>query len=443
MLATVLAALAVSTSALFAAAEPLQLELEAPLADLLSHKSADEDYAVAGALTVQLDGRSVRIDNVKVSLRGHTSLRDGECTFPKLKVSLPAGASAAASVFAGLDSIKIGTHCGEAPDGTLTPKYGRLANEHSPLREAFVYRLLAALEVPALQARRAEITYREPAARGTGPLIRHAVLVEDTGDAVRRVGGQREIDETAFTYARAQLTPADAVRLVFAEAMIGNFDWCLKMAPDDRFRCNASHPLWNVIAADRGDGKATPLLYDFDVAGIVAGRHLWFKDIFNRAFASSRSEAEIEVVAQLQRARTLFPRRDLDEVRKALVARKSKAFEAIVSADLDPEGAAVAKQYLDAFFAQIESDEEFYRPVVRAPQTRVYAAADGQPVCPARSVVPVGTPVSAPLQRAGERVQVVLLDALWHWTGTEGCDAIRRGPVWIDASAISVDFPPR
>ena len=443
--ATLITTLALSTSALFSAPEPLQLEIDAPLRDLMTHLRAD-DYAVAGALTVIVEGKPVRIDGVKISLRGHTSRRETECDFPKLKIALPEGAGDRAPIFAGVHSIKIGTHCGEAVDGKLTPKYGRLANEHSPLREAFVYRLLAALDIPTLAARPARITYRDSAAAEAPtrqPLVRHAIVIEDTDDAVRRVGGQREVGEDEFSNARDRLTPADTVRLSFAEAMIGNFDWCLKMTPDDAYRCDARHPLWNIVAADRGSGGLVPLIYDFDVAGIVTGRHLWFKDTFSRAFATSRSEAEIEVMAQLQRARTLFSRRELDEARAAFVARKPQAFHALAAADLDPEGETIARRYLESFYAHIESDEAFYVPVVRAPHTRVYAAADGSPACGARSTVPIGTPVSSPRQRAGARVQVMLLDALWHWTPPASCDAIRRGPVWIDAGAIGTDFPAR
>ena len=37
----------------------------------------------------------------------------------------------------------------------------------------------------------------------------------------------------------------------------------------------------------------------------------------------------------------------------------------------------------------------------------------------------------------------MLLDVQWHWAGDDGCAAIRRGPVWVDANAISTDFPAR
>jgi hypothetical protein len=444
MLSWLLVTAALFIPPMFSGVEPIELTIEAPLADLITH-DRDDDYRVNGAVTVVDNGRPVRVDDVRISLRGHTSKRESECDFPKLKIELPAASRDATPLLAGLHSIKIGTHCGEARDGELTPRYGRLANQHSPRREAFVYRLLAALDVPTLLARRAQITYVESdAADGARqrPLVRDALLIEDTDDAVRRFGAAREIGEREFSDARTQLTAADTVRLAFAEALIGNFDWCLKMQPHDTYRCDARHPVWNIVAAERDDGGVVPLIYDFDVAGIVTGRHPWFKNVFSRAFAPSRSEAEIEVIAQLQRARTLFTRGDLNEGRKAFIARKPQAMQALAAADLDPEGATIARRYVEGFYTHIESDERFYGPVVRTPHTRVYAAADGAAACGNRSVVPVGTPVSSPLRRAGNRVQVMLLDVLWHWTPPASCDAIRRGPVWIDADAIGTDFPP-
>ena len=339
-----------------------------------------------GVLTVVVDGRSVRIHGVRVALRGHTSLREDECTFPKLKLALPPGTDANAPMFAGLHSLKFGTHCGEAPDDQLTEIYGRLANHLSPVREAFVYRLLAAVDVPTLLVRRAKITIEDTAAgedaTQKAPLVRDALIIEDSDDAVKRVGGQREIAETAFTNAKAQLTPADTVRLAFAEAMIGNFDWCLKMAPDDRYRCDARiryGMCWPRIAAPAG---ALPLIYDFDVAGIVVGRHAWLTDVFPRTFAGSQSEVEVEVIAQLQRARSLFARRELDEARAGL--RRAQA-----AGVRRPHGRASSTRRArrsrasisTAFYTQIESDQLFYRPVVRAPQAQAFATATGQPAC--------------------------------------------------------------
>jgi hypothetical protein len=383
---------------------------------------------------------------VTITLRGNTSRRESECPFPKLKVQLPDGVDA--PLFAGMSAIKIGTHCGEAPDEGVTAKFGRLPNEHSPTRELFVYRLLEALGVPTLKARGARITYRytdprpDQSPSQNEPLVRQALLVEDTTAGVKRFG-TREIPEQAFTNARAQFAAADTVRLALAEASIGNFDWCLKMTANDTYRCDARHPLWNIAAAATSDGAARPIMYDFDVSGIVAGRHLWFTDVFNAAFTPAHSEIETEVIAQVQRTRSLFTRAELDAARADFVAHKPHAYRLLEQASLDPDGRTIARQYLDAFYRAVGSDEAFYRPVVTAKGARLYANENRQVVCPASGPIPVGTPVSEPLQTSGTLQQVIVLDALWHWAPPAKCAAAHHGPVWIEADAVSRDFPPQ
>lgn len=425
------------------------MQIKAPFNELFERGRTEEKFSVDGTLSYTDKGRQITVDNVKVSLRGHTSLRETECTFPKLKIGFRSGGAPTASLFEGMDSIKIGTHCGEAPDEGVSMKFGRLPNEHSPLREAFIYQLLAIFDVPTLKARPAHITYvyTDPKDGQTPPqdqpLVRYAMIVEDDGPAVERIGGNGEITEQEFTTARELFTPADTLRLVFAEALIGNFDWCLKMTPEDRYRCDARHPLWNITAAKTSDGRARPIVHDFDVSGMVAGRHPWYKSVFADVFGAVRSQTDIEVLAQVQRARSLFTRDELDAGRAAFVARKAEAYRLLDTATLDPAGKQQARRYIDAFYRAIEPDDAFYRPVIAAAGATVYAKVDGTPACPNGGTAPVGTPVSEPLQQNGEMIQVHVLDALWHWAAPANCDAIRKGPVWIKAAVVSADYPKR
>jgi hypothetical protein len=273
------------------------------------------------------------------------------------------------------------------------------------------------------------------------PLSRHAMIVEDDGAAIKRFGGNGEITETAFSNAREQFSPADTLRLIFAEALIGNFDWCLKMTPDDRFRCDARHPLWNITAAKIAEGRSRPIIHDFDVAGMVAGRHAWFKDIFSEVFSESGSQAEVEVLAQVQRTRSLFSRKELDAARADFMARRNDAYRALETAAIDADGKDHAKRYIDAFFDAIGSDASFYRPVVTAAGTRPLTRPDGQPICPNAGDIPVGTPVSKPLQQNGSMIQVRVLDALWHWAPPVKCAAMHEEPVWVKADAVGRDYP--
>jgi len=448
---TCLAAIAIaapgSPSSLFSSYEVVPLQLQAPFTDLIDKARTDDDYAVTGTLSYTDGGREVTVEGVTVSLRGHTSKRESECAFPKLKLELPGRKSGQDSLLSGLTSLKIGTHCGDAAADTVTEKYGRLANEYSPLREAFVYRLLDAVGVPALKARPAKITYvfagagEDRSAAHTQPVVRNAMLLESEDAAVKRLGAEHELDVKAFTDARAMFSTADTARLAFAEAMIGNFDWCLKMFPQDAYRCDARDPLWNIVAAATTDGRARPLIYDFDLAGMVVGRHSWFKRAFNEAFVPSRSHTEIEVLAQVQRTRTLFNRADLNAARGEFVKRKPQAYQALESARLDATGKRQAQEYLDSFYKAIESDEAFYRPVVIAAGTTLYANEQRDIACASRPDIPAGTPVSEPLQKKGTLIQVVVLDALWAWAERPTCAAVQQAPVWIEANSLGTEFP--
>jgi hypothetical protein len=432
-------AVASSTPALFSSYAPVTLQLKAPFKELIETGRENDEHTVVGTLSYTGDsGRRATIENVKMSLRGHTSRRESECTFPKLKLNF--GAPPPDGPFAGLRSVKVGTHCGESAGDTLTPRFGRLPNEHSPYREAFIYRLLDVLQIPTLKARPARITYVYSDAQQP-PLVRNAMLLEDDGDAKKRLGADQEIDPAAFSNAHDEFKAEDTAHLAFAEALIGNYDWCLKFTADDTYRCDARRILWNVMAL-RGNGRTFPLMYDFDVSGMAAGRHTWFGDVYNEAFVSSKSHPEVEALGQLQRTRALFSRDVLDATRARFMARKAEAYRALQEAPLDEPGRRRIQEYLDGFFNGIGSDSAFYRPVVTTPDTMPYTTADRTAVvCQDRGAVPIGTTVGEPLATRGSMIQVVLLDTQWNWATPVKCPEIHKGAVWIESSAVSKDFP--
>jgi hypothetical protein len=407
---------------------PIALTLEAPLRELFAKGEENENFSVPGRLSYKdpSSGADVQRD-AQVSVRGHTSRRETECTFPKLKLKFKEG-----------NELKIGTHCGESADEALSAKYGRLANEKSPYREGLVYRLLQAADVPTLRTRPATVTYVD---KGQSPLTRKALLVEDDGDAKKRLKGTTEIAMEQFGDVRTRGASADALRIDFGEAMIGNFDWHLKHSADDVYRGNVRKPIWNLIAFDRGDGKAGLLIKDFDLAGMVVGRHSWFKTIFNPAYVASKSPIEIEVLSQVQRTRSLFPRAELDAARRSFTDRKAALYDVVDKADVDPKGRELARSYLDSFFKAIGDDEAFYRPVVARNDVRVYVDAERtREACRPGDLVHAGTPVNE-LQKSGTMSQVVILDAWWRWTADLRCETVQTSPVWIESSAITKEFP--
>ena len=367
-----LAGLSAGDSPLFSARTTLDLTLKAPLRGGL--RTAARQGRLRGSGGTRLprsqDGSDVVISGVELSVRGHTSRRESECQFPKLKLAFGKKETTRdESIFAGLEGLRIGTHCGENEGEQLTSKYGRLANEKSPPREAFVYRLLEAMGVPTLRARPARIAYVDTTRGELPPVVRNALLLEDDDDVKRRIGATGEITMEQFTTARELFAPADTARLAFAQAMIANFDWCLRFYPEDTYRCDAREPLWNISAFKRADGPAVPVIADFDLAGMVVGRHNWFDKVYFAGFVPSHSSIEVEVLSQLQRTRSLFSRVQLDDMRRYFLSRRSAAYDALEQSPLDARGRELAIQHLDAFFAGL-ADEAFYRPVVARPRHR-------------------------------------------------------------------------
>ena len=421
---------------LFSRHDSVDLTIAAPLQQLFEKGTNDEHFSVEGTVSIA----NVKIPSVQIFVRGNTSKRETECPFPKLKLKFPEGRNTG-GIFAGLDTVKIGTHCGEAADDELTKRFGRLANEKSPWREALVYRLLEAVGMPALKARPARITYLDTSkgAQGT-PLIRNAALIEDDDVAKKRYGADAEISMEDFGSARERFGVADAARLAFAEAMVGNFDWCLKFTPEDTYRCDQRRPLWNILALQRGN-HVFPLVKDFDIAGIVTGRHPWFGTVFNEAFVPSKSEIEIEVLSQVQRTRSLFTRQALDDARRAFMTHRSAAEKAIADATVDQHGRELARKYVRSFYDAIATDAAFYRRVVVRADTRLYTdASKKSEACEPGEAVPVGTPVNE-LRREQSMTEVLILDVRWRWAPPTNCDAVHTGPVWIESDAIGADYP--
>ena len=433
--------LALSSPSLFSSYDVVSLQLEAPFNDLFDHARTDDEYAVTGTLSYVEGGQRITVDGVSITVRGNTSKRETECAFPKLKVQLPRETRAAAPLLDGISSIKIGTHCGEAQNDALSTKYGRLQNEKSPHREALVYKLLEAAGAPTLRTRPARVTYIDKAQ--SAPLERNALLLEDDDDAMKRVKGTAELPMESFGSVATRNASIDAARIAFAQALIGNFDWCLKFSPDDIYRCNEPKPLWNVAAFDLGGGKASLLMKDFDLAGVVVGQHKWFDTVWNRGFVPSKSEVEIEVLSQVQRTRSLFTRAQLDAERRHFVEKKPAIDAVLQRAPVDQAGRDIARRYVDAFYKAIENDGEFYRPIVARSDVQVFLDAEGtKEACGPKDVMRPGTPVNE-VQKSGAMSQVVILDAMWRWASRNECNAVQDGPVWIRSDAIVSDHPSR
>ena len=259
----------------------------------------------------------------------------------------------------------------------------------------------------------------------------------------RRIVWDGRFTEESFGSAREQLNPRDTARLVFAEALIGNFDWCLRMFGGDIYRCDERHPVWNVLAVERRGQPALPLIYDFDLSGPVVGRHVWFGQVFSADYAQPPSAIAVEVQSQVQRARSLFDRQLLDETRRHFLGARTAVTDVIGAGTRGrPRQAAGHPSTWMPSTPPSKPDGQFYGPVIVEGGQQAFLDPDhARPACGASSVVPSGLRSAHRSRCAGDYSRVRVLDALWEWTGDNRCDAVHHQPVWIASSAIGTDYP--
>jgi hypothetical protein len=426
-----------SLSPLFDRDDVLHVRLKAPFNELFDHAFDDQTYTVNGTLS----GGGPDIP-VTISVRGNSSRYLQECTFPKLTLRL-SGEGDIPPPFSGGRKLKIGTHCAERADDDLSPQLGRWGNDKGPHREALVYRLLNAMDLRTLRARpaRIEYVYTDPHDNRTPdqhrPFARNALFVEDDDDAMRRFGAEGGLKN--FADGRTNFTADDALDLAFGEAMICNFDWCLKFAADDPHLCEDDEILYNVLAFRRQEA-AFPVMYDFDLAGMVTGGHRWFDSRFDQNFLESRSAVAIEAIGQVQRMRSLFTREELDAARARFIGRKSIAYRVVDRAPADVRGRAIIRSYLDAFFWAIGDEAVFYQSVVmRGGEVAYFDPGGAAAICAEHGPIPIGTPVSPVVSSAGAMIQIHLLDIVGQLA--KECPDIRRGPVWVHQAAVGSGFP--
>lgn len=173
---------------------------------------------------------------------------------------------------------------------------------------------------------------------------------------------------------------------------------------------------------------------------MVVGHHPWFGRVFDPGTMPSGSERDLEVVSQLPHARAQFTRAQLDATRRAFLRRQAAIAAASDAASVDEAGRAIARDYAGLFFRQIERGDAFYRPVVARRGTMAYADAWRRtPLCGAEAI-PIGSPVTV-VETSGAMSRVRVMDVEWHWAPPRACDALTRGPVWMERDAISRDFP--
>jgi hypothetical protein len=306
---------------LFAASEPVQLTIRAPLGKLIHNRASNQ--IIAGTLTDPY-GQALPVG---IALRGITRRTSEICEFPPLRVDFTTPPPAN-SLFAGQKKLKLVTHCRSAAEG-----------QQYLLLEYAAYKLYNAMTPRSFRVRIANINYQDE--RGRPIITRAGFFLEDVKDVARR-NGLREV-HAAARVPIAFLAPEDAARTAMFEQMIGNHDWSMRAGPDGEDCCHNAK-----LIGVPGPGTVVPVPYDFDFSGLVDAPYAFppeqlrihsVRQRLYRGFCTHNGEA----VAVARQMRAMRP-----QIMGAFA----------LAPGLEPAMRAKATAYLDRFFADIGTDSD-------------------------------------------------------------------------------------
>jgi len=324
----ILALLAIAMSApaaaqqpdpLFAASDPINIVIQAPIPALSRNRSSDA--AISGTLT-DPSGQQLPI---AISLRGITRRSADICQFPPLKVQFTA-APPPNSLFAGQKKLKLVTHC-----------RSEASFQQYVLLEYSAYRMYNLLTPHSFKVRLANVDYRD--ATGRPIITRVGYFIEDLGDVAKRNGMKQTHAPAQF--AMTYLTPADAARYALFQHMLANHDWSMRAGPAGKDCCHNAE-LIGPFAAH----SVVVIPYDFDFSGFVNAPYATPPDVlkianvrqrFYRGYCAHNTQV-LAVAGQMR------------ELRPQMIA-------AITSTPgLAPATQARALAFIEPFFADISSD---------------------------------------------------------------------------------------
>lgn len=227
---------------LFRDEAPLAVTISGPIRQIAARAQRSTD---PHAGTMAADGATYRIE---LSARGVSRRHRVNCRFPPLRVKLAAKPDGA-SLFHRQSGLKLVTHCKEPA------RY-----EQHLLREYAAYRLYNVITPESFRVRLLRVTYLDG---GKSLGTKWGFFIEDADDAARRLG-RREL--TTVRIAREALDPRDAARFALFQYMIGNTDWDMTAAADEKDCCHNV----KLLSPEKGRvADVTPLPYDFDNSGLV------------------------------------------------------------------------------------------------------------------------------------------------------------------------------
>jgi len=313
------------TLPLFASLEPLDITITADFKAVQRDRDVDSKTLYPGTLAIVKDGAAGPPIPIQLRTRGHVRRSTRVCEFAPLRLEFPK-AGVKGTVFAGLDFVRLGTHC--QSEGVY---------QQYTLKEYLANRLLLTLTPRALRARLARVTYADTDA-GKKPYTRLGILFEDADDMAKRMEARE------LPVPRQVFSAVDQPSLLFMslfQYMIGNTDYSI-------------FTLHNVIMIDDAKGVRYVAPYDFDYSGLVYAHYatpakgLGLASVRDRMYRGPcKTEAEV--------AQALQPFREKQAELLALPASLP---------DFDDGHRRNAEKYLNEFFELIGRPDRIKRVFV-------------------------------------------------------------------------------
>ena len=228
---------------------PLKIALEADFNGMTEARDKALDYP--GTLTIDMLANPMALP-VELSLRGVSRLKTSNCRYPPLRVDFKKSEQKAATPFAGEGDMKLVVQCGNS---SKFVDYLRT--------EFLIYKLLNKITPLSYRVRWVEIAYRES---GESKIhVRPGFFVERKKNLARRnnLKPANEVEEIFHS----QLDASQAALLEHFQYLIGNTDYSLVQS-NDPGECCHNAKLLRVKDADE-QVPYTPIIYDFDAAGLV------------------------------------------------------------------------------------------------------------------------------------------------------------------------------
>lgn len=245
--------------------DPVSITIKGPLQKLIVEGKADYEkngknsvFSVRAVLLLNLLEKTISLP-VDLSLRGQSSV--SVMDFPKYKIKFKVDND---PIPGPLDNLKVVSHGWETDSDRLVGQGdGIRATPLGVYREAAVYDLLRVAGFPIAQSRRAMITYDYSDL--DKKIEQPALLIETYKTLAKRLKGaeiplKEMTDEVFKTVGKSVWTP----RILFAEMMIGNWDFALPTPQDLKV---GTH---NVTLIRKKDGTIVPYVEDFNMASIVS-----------------------------------------------------------------------------------------------------------------------------------------------------------------------------